>query len=268
MIRQPAVAGQFYPGTGEKLRAEVARLTPARPSPAPALLVVAPHAGYVYSGGVAGEVYSTVEVPRTVVVFGPNHTGAGARFSLWPGGSWRLPVGDVPVEESLVRRILAAAPIYRADTRAHLNEHGAEVHLPFLLHRRPDVQVVCGVIGSLSWTDLQTAARGLHQAIVAHGEPVLLVASSDFTHYESQSAAQEKDRLAIDRILALDPEGLLQTVSRHEISMCGIAPTVLLLTVARLAGAKSAALVKYATSGDVSGDYDSVVGYAGIAVRG
>lgn len=267
MIRPPAVAGQFYPGARDELRREVARLTPDRPAREPALLVVAPHAGYVYSGGVAGEVYARIEVPRTVVVFGPNHTGVGARFSLWPAGAWKVPTGDVPIEENLVQRIVAACPLFRTDTQAHQREHGAEVHLPFLLHRRPDVRVVCGVIGSLSLPELQEAARGLHRALVDHGEPCLLVASSDFTHYESDASARAKDRLAIDRILALDPDGLHETVRRHGITMCGIAPTVLLLTAARLAGATSASLAKYATSGEVSGDTDSVVGYAGIVVR-
>lgn len=266
MIREPAVAGRFYAGTAAKLRDEVRRLVADRPQHDRVLGVVAPHAGYMYSGKVAGEVYARIEVPETVVVLGPNHTGAGPRFSLWPEGSWRTPLGEVPVDAGLARRILDACPLFRADTAAHAHEHCDEVHLPFLQHRRPDVKVVCGVIGSQSLGELQEAGRALHAALVADGRPFLLVASSDMTHYEPAVEAEKKDRLAIDRILALDPEGLHRVVLRHGITMCGFAPTVLVLTALQLAGATKAELVRYANSGDASGDYDDVVAYAGITI--
>lgn len=265
-VREPAVAGRFYAGTAPQLRADLARLMTMHPKPARVLGVVAPHAGYEYSGRVAGEVYAGVEVPETVVIFGPNHTGRGEAFSIWPDGAWKTPLGNVSVDTELAESLLAASPWYRADRAAHQREHCVEVHLPFLQQRRADVRVVCGVIGSQSLAELQQAGRALHQAIAAHARPVLLVASTDFTHYESQAEAKTKDQLAIDRILALDPVGLHRVVMEHDISMCGIAPTVLLLTALREAGATRAELIRYATSGDVSGDYDEVVGYAGITI--
>lgn len=266
MIREPAVAGRFYPGSEKALREEVTRLVPPAAARERVIGVVAPHAGYMYSGKVAGEVYAGIEVPPTAVILAPNHTGRGPRFSVWPDGSWRTPMGVVRVDGTLARALLAASPLFSADTAAHQREHAVEVHLPFLQHCRPDVSVVGVVIGSQSLAELEDAGRALHAAISAHGTPVLVVASSDMTHYEPAAAAERKDRLAIARIEALDPAGLHRTVLGHGITMCGFAPTVVMLTAARLAGARRARLVRYANSGDASGDYDDVVAYAGIVV--
>ncbi len=263
MVREPAVAGRFYVAEPGALGSEVDRFLGPQVAPAPAIGLVAPHAGYVYSGAIAGSVYARVDVPPRVIVLGPNHTGVGARAALWPGGAWRTPLGEVPVDPALTSA-LAASPLVRADALAHVREHALEVQVPFLQRRRPEVAIGALCLAHLSFGDCATLGATVADAARASG--ALIVASSDMTHYEPAEAARRRDRLAIDRILALDPEGLYDVVHREEISMCGIIPATVMLVAARFLGATRAELVRYGHSGEVSGDDDQVVGYAGIVV--
>ncbi|WP_297056093.1 AmmeMemoRadiSam system protein B [Thermosulfurimonas sp.] len=266
MFRQPAVAGQFYSDDPEVLRAELSRLIKKSPDPIEAKMVVAPHAGYMYSGWVAGEVYGRIRPPEVAVVLGPNHTGLGASAAIVSYGAFLTPLGEVPIESTLAEKILEEAPILREDHLAHLYEHSLEVQLPFLQYLQPEISLVPVCLGRLSVEEIEDLGEGLGRAIAGYPSRVLLVASTDFSHYVPHEIAQRKDQRAIERILALDPLGLLEVVVREDISMCGVIPTAVALTAARLLGASRAELVRYATSGEVSGDYARVVGYAGILI--
>lgn len=266
MIRQPAVAGQFYPGAPKDLDQAVRRLTRDIPEKIRAKGVVVPHAGYVYSGAVAGEVFSSVEIPDREVVFCPNHTGAGAAAAIMSRGSWRMPWGDVPIDESLAGRLLSSSLLLTEDSEAHAREHSLEVQLPFLRRFRESFRFVPIALGRLSLAECRSLGEDVANALRDDPDPPLLIASSDMTHYESDAAARKKDRKAIARILALDPEGLYKTVRSERITMCGAIPATVVLFAALSLGATEASLIRYATSGDVSGDRNQVVGYAGLAI--
>lgn len=264
-VREAAVAGKFYPGTRTGLEHAVKEMIGAGPTRR-ALGVMVPHAGYMYSGRVAGEVFGAVELPQTFVIIGPNHTGLGPVASIMTSGVWRLPGGDAVIDGALADSILARSRVLKADERAHTFEHSIEVQIPFLQYLVGDVGFVPISLMVTSADYCRDIGQAVAAAIKAAPGPVLVVASSDMTHYESQAAAQEKDRLAIERLLALDPEGLLETVQTNHISMCGAAPAAAMLFASRDQGAREARLIKYETSGDVTGDYQQVVGYAGVVV--
>jgi AmmeMemoRadiSam system protein B len=266
MIRPPAVAGQFYPGTQRELDQEVRRLTRDIPDKIRARGIVVPHAGYLYSGAVAGEVFSSVEIPDRAVIFCPNHTGMGADAAVMIRGSWRMPWGDVPIDERLAGRILAASPLLTEDRSAHLREHSLEVQLPFLRRFRETFRFVPIALGRLSLSDCRSMGEAVAGVLRDDPSQPLLIASSDMTHYEPDAITRKKDEKAISRILALDPEGLFRTVRTERITMCGVIPAIVMLFAALSLGATEARLIKYATSGDVSGDYGHVVGYAGLAI--
>lgn len=262
MERESAVAGRFYPAEPARLAADVARLLASDEPARPAIGVVAPHAGYVYSGAIAGAVYARVEVPSRAIVLCPNHTGFGRPVSLWPDGAWRTPLGDVPVDPELVAS-LSTSPLVEADRAAHRYEHALEVQLPFLQARRKDVSIAPLCLGPLPLD----ACRALGEVVAdAARGGALVVASSDMSHYVPADEAARLDRHAIDRVLALDPEGLHRTVRREAITMCGVIPVTVMLFAALALGAREARLVRYGNSGETSGDLDSVVGYAGIIV--
>lgn len=263
MDRDPAVAGRFYTREPAGLRREVDAFLAAGGAPAAAKGVVVPHAGYVYSGAIAGAVYARVDVPPRVVVLGPNHTGLGRRAALWPGGAWRLPLGDVGVDPALTAE-LSRAPLVEPDEEAHAGEHSLEVQVPFLVRRRPDVAIAALCLAHLRFAECEALGKAVARAAALHG--ALVVASSDMSHYVSAALARQKDHRAIERILALDPAGLYDVVHREQISMCGIIPATVMLVAARELGATKAELVRYGNSGDVNGDTRQVVGYAGIVV--
>ena len=266
MIRQPAVAGQFYTGNGQKLRTELETLIPVAGAKEKVVGIIAPHAGYMYSGAVAGEVYGRIEVPPTVVVLGPNHHGYGARAALYPDGEWLTPLGTVPINARLAELVGKHAPFGEEDSTAHHYEHSLEVQVPFLQFMRPDVTIVPICIGFGDFAGCSSLGKGIALAIKEYGEETLIVASSDMTHYESAAAARKKDNLAIREVLALNPEGLLKVCRSESITMCGVVPATVMLVAALELGATKAELVRYATSGDVTGDNRQVVAYAAFTV--
>jgi len=264
MDREPAVAGLFYAGDRASLATQVTSLLGQEPLAQAALGLLAPHAGYLYSGAVAGRTYARVAIPERVVVLCPNHTGLGPRASLWPDGGWHTPLGRVAVDEELTAAV-RACPLLEEDRRAHLREHSLEVQLPFLQARRPDVTLAAICLGPLSPEEVEELATALAAAVRAC--PALLVASSDMSHYVPAEEARTKDELALSRLLALDARGLGEVVRRERISMCGAVPACVMVAAAARLGAREAELVQYANSGDVTGDRRSVVGYAGAVVR-
>ena len=267
MSRSPAVENMFYPGDSKKLQQELKAFVKPSSSPQRVLAAISPHAGYMYSGGVAGAVFSQIEIPETVVILGPNHRGLGARIAVESTGSWEMPMGAVPIDETLARLIIdKAGKDIQTDPKAHAMEHSIEVQIPFLQVLRSDLTIVPICVSHIVLTACEKVGKALAEVVRDYNKPVLLVASTDMTHYESQEAAKTKDHLAIDRILDLDPKGLYDVVAENKISMCGVIPTTIVLIACKALGATKAELVQYATSGDVTGDYGQVVGYAGFVI--
>jgi hypothetical protein len=228
--------------------------------------VIAPHAGYVYSGPVAGAVYARVDVPASVVILCPNHTGRGSRAALDPSAAWRTPLGEVPLDRELADAIRELAPSIEEDAEAHRGEHSLELQIPFLQVRRPDVRLVPISIGARDLDLCREIGEAVAQAAGSKPERPLVVASSDMNHFESRRIGRAKDDRALARVEALDPEGLFRTVFSEDISMCGVLPSTALLFAARALGARSADVVARRDSGDETGDASSVVGYAGVVV--
>ncbi len=267
MERNPAVAGQFYPGSPEEIRRVLAKYIDPDAKKRECIAIVSPHAGYVYSGRIAGATFSRVILPERVVILAPNHTGRGRMISLYPGDAWNTPLGKVPVDQELNGLLLEATDLIEEDEHAHVREHSAEVQLPFLQYLQPEVRISVMVLATREYDALSALGGAVASAVRNTGEKVLIVASSDMTHFESQQVANEQDRAAIAKIETMDPLGLLETVLSRGITMCGVGPVTAALVAALELGAQSAELTGYETSGDITGDMSSVVGYAGFLIE-
>ncbi|MDD5449703.1 MAG: AmmeMemoRadiSam system protein B [Candidatus Omnitrophica bacterium] len=267
MKRNPAVAGQFYPLTAEAVEKQVYGFIEKPKNKINAIGVVSPHAGYIYSGPVAGSVYSRIELKPTYIIIGPNHTGKGKPYSLMSEGSWVMPQGEIDIDVKLAKALLSGSEFLEEDFLAHAYEHSIEVQLPFLQYFKSPFKIVPIIISYSKGHIYQAIGREIAKAVKESKKDVMIIASSDMTHYESQEDAHSKDMKAIEAILKLDEEELVKRVEKFDISMCGYAPVSVMLAAAKELGAKSAELVKYQTSGDASGDYSSVVGYAGIIIK-
>ena len=267
MIRPPAVSGRFYPSDEKKLALEIEKYTSSANKKSFARGCVVPHAGYLYSGHVAGAVYSEIEIPARCILLGPRHFPGGEAMAIISEGSWRTPFGDAQIDSELAAELKRACPLLREDRVAHEREHSLEVQIPFLQQLAANLRFVPVVLATQRYQDLETLGHAVARVIAAHTEPVLLIASTDMNHYESDAITRTKDHKAIDRILALDPRGLYDMVRSEGITMCGYAATAAMLIAMRDLGAKDAELIRYATSGDITGDWDQVVGYAGIIIR-
>ncbi len=266
MLRKPAVAGQFYPADKKALEQEVNKYLQIEATPQKVIGLVAPHAGYMFSGRVAGQVYASTQVPEKCIVLSPNHTGQGAAAAIMTQGKWSIPTGKIPIDSALAKKLQTSCEIIEDDEKAHLFEHSLEVQLPFLLAKQPKLSIIPLTLSRLSIADCQKISRAIADLIKQVAEPILIVASSDMNHYENQERTKQKDQAALDKVLALEAEDLVTTCASEGISMCGVIPTAIMLNAAKLLGAKQAKLINHETSGDVSGDYSAVVGYAGIIV--
>ena len=266
--RMPCVAGQFYSGTATGLKKQLSGLVDPKAKKEKIIGAVVPHAGYIYSGRVAGEVISLIKPSGTFIILGPNHTGYGQPFSIMTSGAWKTPLGEVKIDEELSRVLLDNSEILAEDDLAHRAEHSLEVQLPFLqyLFSSQNLKIVPIVIAPAKLTDYQALGKELFQAVKQLKKEVVVLASSDLTHYEAQESAQAKDKRAIERILNLDEQGLGEIVEQESITMCGLASVATLLSYAKEMKAAKARLIKYVTSGEASGDFSSVVGYAGIII--
>ncbi|MCC6545192.1 MAG: AmmeMemoRadiSam system protein B [Nitrospirae bacterium] len=266
MIRKPAVAGYFYDGSPDGLRNQVENYVSSDADRIKSIGVLSPHAGLIYSGAVAGSVFSRVILPDTFILVGPNHTGRGASVSIFIEGDWSMPNGSVAIDSELARAIEVRSRYASEDYDAHTGEHSLEVQIPFIQYFTRNFKIVPVTMMSTTLEVCREVGAAISHAIKETKKDVLIVASSDMTHYESGKSAMEKDQKAIKKILALDPAGLHHTVKENGITMCGFAPAVTMLYAALELGATKATLVKYMNSGDVSGDYDQVVGYAGMII--
>ncbi|MBU0482282.1 MAG: AmmeMemoRadiSam system protein B [Proteobacteria bacterium] len=268
MLRLPAVAGQFYPADADALSEMLSELIPSV-SPTDktdAIAAVSPHAGYIYSGGVAGETFAGINIPEDVIILGPNHHGIGPPLALMDKGEWETPLGRVPVNSDLAALLIKHSDVIEADESAHESEHSIEVQVPFLQKLQPSLRITPIVVSRIPVETCLQIGKEIASAIKEYGKSVLILASTDMTHYESRSSATRKDKYALDRILSLDPEGLYDSVMRMKISMCGIIPTTIALSAALDLGATNAELVRYTDSGETSGNENRVVGYAGFII--
>jgi len=266
MLRLPAVAGRFYPSDPAELTALIRKYThtdPGQPRiPVKACLV--PHAGYVYSGQVAGVVLGRIALPRKIIILGVRHYPRGEPAAILSSGAWRTPLGDAQIDEALAEALKKACPLLREDSAAHGVEHSLEVQLPFLQALAPEFTFVPVALGTVRFESLVSVGEAIGQVLESAKENVLLLTTSDLNHYEDDATTRIKDRKAIERLLAMDPRGLYDTCRNEEISMCGLGPAVAMLTALNALSVKKSELVRYATSADVSGDRKAVVGYAGM----
>lgn len=264
MRREAVVKDYFYPsdkGVLKKLFHSWGQVDTAKKD---ALVSIVPHAGYIYSGEVAFRVLSAINIKRRVILMGPNHTGFGQRVSIYPGGSWETPFGDIDIDEELVERFVNVG--LKTDTLAHLKEHSLEVILPILKYLNENCKIVPITISYLRYDECMMVAEKILNVVNYFKDEVTFVISSDFNHFEDEKTTLLKDKYAIDAILRLDPEGLYNVVRDKDISMCGVIPSTIGLIVAKNLGAQKGELLIHTTSGRVSGDYDRVVGYAGIVI--
>ena len=266
MIREPVVAGQFYPDSPAQLRKLIKGMVDETSEKLEVIGLVLPHAGYIYSGPVVGAVLSRVQLKGTAVILCPNHTGRGKLFSLMVEGSWKTPLGQVEIDAELAKRVLDESRYLEQDTAAHVYEHAIEVQLPFLQYFKSDIKIVPIVLAQANGETYITIGREIARAISGLQREAVVIASSDMTHYESQESAKKKDDQAIRAMLELNENDLLRRIGQFDISMCGYGAAASMLAAVRELGAGRAELMKYQTSGEASGDYSSVVGYAGIAV--
>lgn len=262
-VRAPHVAGHFYPGDRETLVEFLRNLLDGPRGTLEAKGVFVPHAGYIYSGRIAGRTFSRVALPSTAIILGPNHTGYGKPLALMPEGIWQTPLGKIAIEGALAEKLLTGTPLEK-DDEAHRYEHSVEVEIPFLQYLKPDIQFVPVILGTQHTPLLAETGSALARIVAAWPEPVLIVASGDLNHYENEPITRVKDEAAIQAMLELDENKLAREVREKGISMCGFAPAYVTIVALKALGARSACLIEHTTSAEASGDYDRVVGYAGI----
>lgn len=268
MRRKPAVSGYFYPGKEEDLRKMIERMIDPESKKEKAICLVSPHAGFEYSGPTAGAVFSSAQLPEKYVILGPSHRGIQSQIAIMKEGTWEMPLGHIQIESRLAELIMSHSKLITEDELTHANEHSLEVQLPFIQFFKKEFSIVPICISyDTSFEELEELGKAISQGIKELKEEVLIVASTDMSHYVSQEVAQEKDFLAIERVLQLDAKGLYDTVQREQISMCGFQPTTSAIVASKELGAQKATLIKYQTSGDTTGNYSEVVGYAGIRIN-
>ena len=266
-MRKPAVADRFYPGNKESMTQTLHDLfkeKPASNQATAAKAVISPHAGYIFSGQLAARTLASVKIPETVVILGPNHHGIGKKVAV-SAENWQMPCGIAPINQAFVASLLERGEgLISVDEAAHQAEHSLEVQVPLLQHLQPKVTIVPIVISRLSYDECQHLASLLAETILPFDTDVLILASSDMNHFESQQENKKKDQKALDQIDKMNPLGLYDTVFKNRISMCGVIPAVVSMIASQSLGATTSRLVGYTDSSVVSGDSDSVVGYAGV----
>ncbi len=268
MKRKAYVAGYFYPSGKKELSDMVSGYIDLRLEKKYAVAVICPHAGLIYSGKVAGAVYSSVKMPDTIILLGPSHGYMPNKAAIMTNGKWEIPLGDIPVENQLAADITKNASWVKEDSEAHAREHSLEVQLPLIKYLKPEFSMVPILISyNADYSDLIELGKAIAASVNSYDKNVLIVASTDMSHQVSQETAKEHDFMAIDEILEMQPEKLYEVVRENNISMCGFQPTIAAMVAAQVLGAEKAELIQYQTSGDVTGDYNEVVGYAGIRIR-
>jgi AmmeMemoRadiSam system protein B len=261
------VAGYFYPLDSKALKDMIKGMLDPQADKEKAISVISPHAGYIYSGPVMGSVFSSVTLPENFVIIGPNHQDVSTGISIMRRGIWETPLGDVSVNAALADLIMNQSHLIKENARSHSKEHSLEVQIPFIQYLKGNISFVpISIAHFAEYDDLAALGNAVAEAIQEYDQDVLIVASTDMSHYVSQEVAKEKDFIAIEKILDLDARGLFKTVRSENISMCGYMAATATIIASNDLEAKKADLIKYQTSGEISGDYLRVVGYAGIRI--
>jgi AmmeMemoRadiSam system protein B len=266
MVRKPVASGSFYPGTKSILTEELGKYVPSVKTKKKVIGLISPHAGYVFSAGCAGKGFAAVEVPDVVIIVGVNHYGFGHPFAVDGHDSWKTPLGEAEIHKELREKLVKDSDIFGIDSNASIKEHSLEVQVPFVQYVNPAAKILPITVAGGDVQRLMAAGKELAALVKETTGDILIVASTDMSHYISVDRAREKDKKAIDKILQLDPEGLYNTVLMERISMCGVAPTTIMLSAALALGAKKAEMIDYTNSGIVMGDYDRVVAYLSMIV--
>lgn len=267
MNRRPVVAGQFYPGSAHELKKTLDSLfidVPAEKKKN-TILTMLPHAGYIYSGKTAGKTLSHSNLKENILLLGPNHTGMGDPFAVWYAGRWEFPGGYLDVNEKIADELIEGVDYLSADFSAHLREHSLEVLVPFLWYTNPNIKIIPIAIMEPRLDILIDAGKKI-AGVLKDMDNISIVVSSDMSHFISHDRAKKLDKIAIEKCLKVDPEGLYKSVREYNISMCGVLPMTVGLQIAKELGAKTGSLIDYSTSGEVTGDKSYVVGYAGIII--
>lgn len=260
-IRQAVVAGTFYPDDAEILRKELSERIEIKENKLSPIVLISPHAGYYYSGSCAGKGFGLVNIPDTVIILGVDHRGSAYPYAIDGHDKWDMPMGQVQVDLKLRDKLIENSKIFKIDRNSGLDEHSIEVQIPFLQYLNPKVKILPILISGTNFDELQKGGIELAELIKNQNENILIIASTDMSHYVSSEEAKKKDKLAIEKIEALNPEGLLKTVINERISMCGVLPVVMSLIAAKELGAEETKIIEYTNSGNISGDYNQVVGY-------
>ena len=246
--------------------AEIRKFLPEVKHKKNVLAMIAPHAGWLYSGKTAGIVYAAANVSDTYIILCPNHTGLGSEIAVYPSDAWETPLGNLEVDSELADIIINKSEYAEADITAHIMEHSIEVHLPFIKAINPSAKIVPICMMTQDYKKCEDLGKAIFESLKEVNKKVNLVASTDMSHYSNVSIAKICDDMAIEQILKIDPVNLFNTVEEKNISMCGVSPATAALVNAKLAGASDAKLLRYSNSGEISGDFSEVVGYAGIIV--
>jgi len=266
MLRLPVVAGQFYPADPQELTHLIQKFSAGESAKEKVRVraCMVPHAGYMYSGAVAGAVFSRILLPKKIIVLGVRHRPPGADLAILSEGAWRTPLGDAAIDAELAQQLKVACPLLEEDSIAHRREHSLEVEIPFLQALDAGFSLVPIALGTLRYDELHELGLALGRVLKENDDDILVVTSSDMNHYENDETTRVKDGRAIAKLEAVDPEGLHNVCREEKVSMCGLGPAVAMLTAMKELGVTRGEVVRYATSGDVSGDHDAVVGYAGM----
>lgn len=272
LIRRTAAMGYFYPEGLDNIKKLINSfnidIAPSQEK-IDALGIISPHAGYIYSGKMGYAGFSKIDIKNNVIIIGPNHTGLGADYSVMNSGKYEFKDFYVSVNSALADAIIedAGSP-FISDEAAHLKEHSIEVQIPLLYNLKKDFKIIPIVVSFIRYNDVLNASKAIFNALKKLNllDDVLIVASSDMTHYESADSAKLKDDIAIKEILDLNPRGLYEKVRENDITMCGFIPASIMLNVVKMAGRTKAKLIGYTNSGEVTGDYSSVVGYSSIII--
>lgn len=266
MVRKPIASGNFYPGTKTILEEELGKYIEFSDTRKKVIGLVSPHAGYIFSGACAGKGFGAVDVPGIVIILGVNHYGFGHPFAVDGHDSWQTPLGPAEVHKELREKLTKDSEIFGIDSNASIKEHSLEVQVPFVQYTNPAAKILPITIAAGDVQRLMTAGKEIAALIKDRPDDILMVASTDMSHFISEERAREKDKKAIDKILQLDPEGLMNTVAMERISMCGAAPTAIMLSAALDLGVEKAEVIDYTNSGRVMGDYNRVVAYLSMIV--
>lgn len=264
-VRRPVVAGAFYSRSKDVLERELDEMIQPVEPREKVIGLISPHAGYVYSGPCAGKGFGRIKVPDTVIILGVNHQGFGHPYAVDGHDAWETPLGEAKVDHQLRDQLVSGSEVFEIDGSAGGREHSLEVQVPFIQYINPDARILPVTISSWELEPLLVGGRELGR-LIRGKKDVLIVASSDMSHYISADSAKAQDDKAIEKIVAMDPAGLFDVVRGENISMCGVAPTTMMLAAALELEAKTAEIIDYTNSGEVSGDYNQVVAYLSVAV--